>query len=154
MEENTDNFSEGGLAESPGSSVTSTGGTELPVLLDIDEIFEALDHFRRRYLAFSLLFENQPIDLVDAARELYAWEESVPLDAVDEADLTEVATALYHVHVPKLRELGIVTYDEDERTLEPGQNTAHVEALVQASSSFDRAETAYEQYNTEGEDAH
>lgn len=153
MEEDTDNLSEGGLADAPDASVTGYSGARLPVFLDLDEIFEALDHFRRRYLVFSLLVETQPVDLVDAAAELYAWEQSVPLDTVTEDDLTDLAAALYHVHVPKLRALGILTYDEDERTLEPGENTAHVESLIQESSdSFDRAESVHEQYHQEVDD--
>jgi hypothetical protein len=151
MDENTDNISEGGLTDSAVSGATTAGGVELPVFLDIDEVFEALDHFRRRYLVFSLLVEDKPVSLANAAMELYAWEQSVPLDAVEEDDLTALSAALYHVHVPKLRELGIVTYDEDERAVECGQNTAHVASLIHDSSSFQQVENAHDHYNTEAD---
>ncbi len=128
MEEDTDNLSEGGLAVASEGSVTGSGGATLPVFLNLDETFEGLDHFRRRYL--SLLAYNQPVDLVDAAAALS--------------------------HVPKLSALGILPYDKDERSLEPGQDTTHVESHIQGSGrSFDRAESVHEQYNPEvDDDAH
>lgn len=153
MAEDADPSGQGGVAESRDASTEPSPGSPLPAFLDVDEVFEAIDHPRRRYLVFSLLVEDQPVALVDVATELHAWEESIPVDDVDPEDAKPVMASLYHVHVPKLRTLGIVTYDEQERRVAPGQNTAHVRSFVDDSTdTFDSVEDAHDRYATTDHD--
>lgn len=83
--------------------------------LETNDMFKALTHERRRYLLYTL-FEDDVWSLEDLARKLAAWENDVPEDAIDQAEIDGVYASLYHAHVPKLVEFGILEFDRrDER---------------------------------------
>lgn len=47
-----------------------------------------------------------------ASRRVAAWHTDTTPAAVDDGTLGEIRTALYHVHLPKLADLGVVTYED------------------------------------------
>lgn len=76
-----------------------------------DELFDALSDARRRYVLYHLRDETQAT-VSDVARQVAAWERGTDPADVDEEEIDEVRTALYHNHLPKLREARIVDYDD------------------------------------------
>ena len=82
-------------------------------------MFEALTHKRRRYLLYTL-FEADAWSVADLARKVAAWENDVPEDAVDQAEIEKVYASLYHAHIPKLVDLGILDFDRREERIRRG----------------------------------
>ena len=79
----------------------------------VEATFDALGDDRRR-LALSVLAEScQPLEPRQMARRVAARERSTPPDAVDEAAVDEAHVSLEHVHLPKFREAGLVTEEDD-----------------------------------------
>lgn len=99
--------------------------------LELDHVYEALEHPRRRYLCHTLL-EDDEWSLSDLARKLAAWEEDVPEDAVSESTRDRVYVSLYHSHVPKLADCGVVTFDSDAETLSAAENADQVTTALEA----------------------
>ncbi|MFC5367251.1 DUF7344 domain-containing protein [Salinirubrum litoreum] len=98
-------------------------------ILDLDHVYEALGHPRRRYLCYTLL-EDAQWSLTDLATKIAAWEADVPEHAVGPDQRERVYVSLYHAHVPKLVDEGIVTFDEETETITAAENAEQVLAAL------------------------
>lgn len=87
----------------------------LSVESGIDDQFHALAHPARRQLLLAL-YREQPVD--DGT--VVVADEPIDVSAFD----------LHHTHVPKLRDLGYLRYDEVEGTIEPGPDFEEIEWLL------------------------
>lgn len=108
-------------------------------VLEMDFVYEALAHPRRRYVIYSLL-SNAQWTLTELATKLAAWEGDIPEEAVDDVDRDEMYISLYHTHVPKLVELDIVWVEDssDEEVVVADGNAAQVLAVLEgAGASLD-----------------
>ncbi|WP_440990771.1 DUF7344 domain-containing protein [Haloarchaeobius baliensis] len=122
--------------ERPGEDVA------LPpkAVLTLDHVFDALGHPRRRYICYTLPAEDE-WTLTDLATKLAAWEHDVAEVEVTPEQRDRVYVSLYHAHIPKLVDDGIVTLDEVTETVEPAENAAQVlQALAGIGSSVDAAQ--------------
>ncbi len=108
---------------------------KVPSHLELDHVFEALGHRRRRYLLYSLLMETE-WSLWELSEKLAAWEQDLPPETVASEDIETVYLALYHTHVPKLAEAGIVQYSEADEVIEAGPNADQVLAVLDRSGGI------------------
>lgn len=111
-------------------------------VLDLQYVFEALAHPRRRYLV-STLREERPWTLTELATEIATWEYDVHVDAVDESERHGVYVSLLHAHVPKLVAADVVEFDPDAKTVARGPNAERALAVLECaggSLDSDRAE--------------
>jgi len=83
-----------------------------------DDVFEILSSPRRRYLLYHLRKEGGPIELVELAEHVAAWENDVDREGLTAQERKRVYVSLYQTHVPKLDEAGIVDYDPDSGMVE------------------------------------
>ncbi|MUW13878.1 hypothetical protein GJ633_03800 [Halorubrum sp. CBA1125] len=74
----------------------------------------------RRYVLYYLDEQETPVSLDRLATRVAAWHTDSDPDAVDDATLTEMRTALYHVHLPKFSETDYIEWDTDSRTIRRG----------------------------------
>ncbi|WP_129115011.1 DUF7344 domain-containing protein [Halegenticoccus tardaugens] len=112
-------------------------------VLDLQYVFDALAHTRRRYLLYTLL-EKRAWTLTELATKIAAWERDVSEDAVTAADRDRVYVSLLHLHVPKLAADDIVTFSSDEETIEKGPNAEQVLAVLgRAGASLDSAQEVH-----------
>jgi hypothetical protein len=80
-----------------------------------DQIFEILSSARRRYVLYYLRqADGGPIELIDLARHVAAWENDIHVDELTQQQRKRVYVSLYQSHIPKLDSAGIVKYDRDE----------------------------------------
>ena len=113
----------------------TTSGTSV---LELDEVFAALGHPRRRYLVYTLANGGSEATLPELAAKIAAWEEGIPAGEVSEENRKRVHVSLYHSHVPKLADLGIIEYHEGEDSIVRARNTTQVEAVLDgAGAEFD-----------------
>ncbi|ELY55415.1 hypothetical protein C491_16917 [Natronococcus amylolyticus DSM 10524] len=99
-------------------------------ILELDHVYEALGHSRRRYLCYTLL-ERAEWSLTDLATKIAAWENGVPEHAVTGLQRERVYVALYHTHVPKLADDDVVTLDESTETIVAAENATQVLAALE-----------------------
>lgn len=83
------------------------------------DIEDLLAHPHRRYLLYYLSLYANPVRLPDVAHQITIWETSEP--AKDHLqDRLRIYTSLYHDHLPKLTEIDIVEYSQEEDMIELG----------------------------------
>ena len=79
-----------------------------------DELFAALAHRRRRSL-LSLLQAHGELDVGSLAGRVAADERAEAIHAVPDEEVTRVQVSLFHQHLPKLDDIGLVDFDSDAR---------------------------------------
>lgn len=125
--------------EEAASDVSASSEKQLPPrsILEIKPVYEALGHSRRRYLCYTLL-ENTEWSLTDLAEKIAAWENDIPEYEVTEAQREDVYVSLYHAHVPKLVDEGVISYDEETKTITAAEHAEQVlTALEGMGASLD-----------------
>ncbi|MFC7008305.1 DUF7344 domain-containing protein [Halalkalicoccus salilacus] len=81
-------------------------------------IYDLLSHRRRRAMLRRLDEHESPVSLSDLSRWVALGEADSDGDGVRSERLRNVRISLYHVHVPKLSNAGVVAFDRAERTVE------------------------------------
>jgi DNA-binding transcriptional ArsR family regulator len=104
-------------------------------LLELDEVFAALGDTRRRYLLYTLVNEKSEVPLTELAANIAAWEENKPVSEVTDDEHMDVYVSLYHIHVPKLVDVGIVDYQEAEDIIIQARNTEQVQAVLDGAGA-------------------
>lgn len=99
-------------------------------VLEVEYVYSALGHPRRRYLCYTLSEDTEWV-LTELARKIAAWENDVPLTAVTDAQLQDVYVALYHAHIPKLVDIGVVTFEEANEVIRAAEHAEQVLAALE-----------------------
>lgn len=88
-----------------------------------DELFETLAHARRRR-SLAYLRATESVVAVEELAKHVAAAERTGGETVTPTDRKQVLTSLYHVHLPKLIDAGLVTWqDADDRELVAATST-------------------------------
>jgi hypothetical protein len=106
------------------------GAAPPPSILELDHVYEALSHPRRRCICYALL-GGADWTLRDLAVSIAAWEADCPEHAVVSDTRETVYLSLYHVHVPKLVGHGVVRFDEATEMVSPGEHADQVLAALE-----------------------
>ena len=94
----------------------------------IDTIFSLLRHRYRRDVVEILSERESPLPLRDLAATIAAGE--TESDRASTETTHEVATALHHVHLPKLDDADVIDYDTETSTVTPVRTDALVPFLT------------------------
>lgn len=112
-------------------------------VLEVEYVYSALDHPRRRYLCYTLTEDTEWV-LTELARKIAAWENDVAVAAVTDAQLRDVYVSLYHAHVPKLVDIGVITFDEATEVIRAGDHAEQVlTALEGIGGSLDSSQETH-----------
>ncbi|WP_435151845.1 DUF7344 domain-containing protein [Haladaptatus sp. DFWS20] len=79
------------------------------------EVYDAVKNLRRRYVLYYLNQEGRPVELGELAEQIAAWENNIDVETVSPEQRKSVYSALYQTHLPKLENIGIVTYNRDSK---------------------------------------
>lgn len=102
----------------------SNGETDIESSLE-SELLALLANERRRQLLAVLEESEAPVDCETLARRVAERESELDRPSPRHSD--RVAITLWHNHLPKLDEAGLVRFDPDRRTVTP--MTARLDAL-------------------------
>lgn len=106
-------------ADGAGATEHSTAATPPQLVADggrrFDDLFAVLADQRRRD-ALYLLQEEVEASLADVTEHIAAWERECAVDDVPADARADVKLALYHNHLPRLRESGVIDYDARSET--------------------------------------
>ncbi|ELZ23671.1 hypothetical protein C475_15408 [Halosimplex carlsbadense 2-9-1] len=100
---------------------------------DVDLVYAALAVADRRFVLALLTDRERPVHLSSVADALAARKHDGPGSA-PESLVRSTITALYHVHVPKLADAGIVVYDPESETVSLAADPEVVEKAVELPS--------------------
>jgi hypothetical protein len=79
---------------------------------DYDRIFGILSAHRRRLTLQVLDEADGPLSFDELTERVAAREHDTTADQLSEAHRERVATGLYQVHLPKLADADVITYDD------------------------------------------
>ena len=109
--------------------------------LSLDAIFDVLRNERRRlalrHIADS---EDDEITFGDLVDHVAARENDAEIGAVDSGTRKAVYTSLYQSHLPKLDDMGVLTYDRQSGPVRAGPHLDEVLACLDAVLSVRDAE--------------
>lgn len=110
----------------PGDQAPSSS----PAAFGDDELFGILRSQRRRRVLRRLREADGEATLSDLAREVAAAENDKPVDALRSQEYKRVYISLYQTHLPKMDEVGVVTFDRDRGQVRRGPNADAVYAQL------------------------
>ncbi|ADB63403.1 hypothetical protein Htur_4616 (plasmid) [Haloterrigena turkmenica DSM 5511] len=96
----------------------------------VTNTFSTLADPVRRYVLHYLDEQETPVSFDRLATRVAVWHTDSDPDAVDDATLTEMRTALYHMHLPKLAEASYIEWDKDTHTIRRGPNFDEIVPLL------------------------
>lgn len=140
------------LDQDAASDVSASPDEQLPPpdFLEIEPVYEALGHSRRRYLCYTLL-EDTEWSLTDVATKIAAWENDVPEHTVTEDRRQKVYVSLYHAHVPKLVDEEVITFETATETITTADHTEQVlTALKRMGASLDSTQETHARSEMDG----
>ena len=106
-------------------------------MLDLESVYALLDHPRRRLL-LELVMDLDAVTTRDLATQIAAHEHDVSPHEVTDAQRHPVRIALYHVHIPKLADGGVIESKNGMDQIAPGPHAEQVlSALRGLYSEFD-----------------
>lgn len=79
-----------------------------------DTLFGLLSHGQRRLLLDCLAERGGPVTLPDAAEQVVSAARGDPIADLDPEAVQRTYLELYHTHVPKLVDAGVVRYSQED----------------------------------------
>lgn len=92
---------------------TQTNALEAGHADSLDTYFAILSDQRRRRIIDCLREYRNPMALSDLADEVAVREYDTRITEIPAEKVKQIYTSLYHVHVPKMEDAGLVEYDQD-----------------------------------------
>jgi DNA-binding transcriptional ArsR family regulator len=124
MTDNNPSMSQSTVADA--ISGESAAAVESPLLVDI--IMELLAARRRRYcLSYFLGADSNEVDITGLVNHVSQRERTDPSLTDVNSRAEQLKMDLYHTHLPKLADAGLVDYDRDDGTV-----TYHSDPLVES----------------------
>lgn len=83
--------------------------------MEVNSLFSVLAHERRRYALYCLQQYRNPMTLADLADEVAKLEyDEETVTEIPAEEVKSVYMSLYHIHIPKMNDCNIVTYEQEK----------------------------------------
>lgn len=100
---------------------------------ELDAVIEALAHHRRR-VAIACLLDHNAMSLPDLAELVADAVGARPAHEQSAREICDLYLSLYHTHVPKLEDAGLLTYDQESDSVQLADRS--VAALERATEEL------------------
>ena len=114
----------------------NTQETEVPDSLALDDQLSLLSSRYRRYLLYGLSKYTTPVSLAVLTDTVTGLEHGAPVDQYRDERL-DIYTALYHNHLPRLVDAGVVRYDQSDDAVDVGPNAPALVSLLELTVDHD-----------------
>lgn len=98
--------------------------------MPLDTVFTLLSHHRRRAVLELLFTHDRALTLTDLRNEVVESEQGAEITEIPREEVKRVHASLHHVHIPKLAEAGVITYDQDRKIVEPTESISRLEPFL------------------------
>ncbi|MEF8779095.1 MAG: hypothetical protein V5A46_00265 [Haloferacaceae archaeon] len=112
----TDADTSSGAPEALRTDRTGGANDELP----LDLVYDILRNRRRRMVISQLQETEGELTIGDVSEYIAAVENDKPVSALRSKERKRVYISLYQSHLPKMDDAGVIAYDSDRGTVEPG----------------------------------
>ena len=85
-----------------------------------DECFDLLSNHRRRYTLHYLQQNEESVSLGDLSEQVSAWENGSSVEDISYDERKRVYTSLQQVHLPRMDDAGVVSFDDREGVVDIG----------------------------------
>lgn len=109
--------------------------TSTPASLSTDTLFNVLANQRRRYVLHALKEHETPLSLAALATKVAALENERPGTEIPRDEHERVHASLWHSHVPKLDDAGIVEFDRESDTVTLAEDTKTLEPYLERETT-------------------
>lgn len=113
-----------------------TQQTEIPEPLPLDDRLSILSSHYRRYLLYGLSQYTTPVSLAVLTDTVTEFEHGTPAEQYRDERL-KIYTALYHNHLPRLVDAGVVQYNQSEELVDIGPNAPALVPLLEETIEHD-----------------
>lgn len=86
---------------------------------EFDTLLELCQEQHRRIILAVLATEKRSLTVNDLTKVVVKYNHHMPVIELSEGESKEIRTSLLHVHIPKLEDLSLVTYDQERQQVEP-----------------------------------
>jgi hypothetical protein len=109
-----------------------------------DVAFDLLSSRQRRYILYYLTRSTGPVELRELAAQLVRWDETTT------DDHEQIITLLYHVHLPKLEESDVLTFDSNQRLIELKETADELKPYLDLAAADDFQTQAFDPESKRG----
>ncbi len=95
-----------------------------------DECFDLLKNPRRRRVLRHLSEEEATAQLGQLSEQVAAWENETAVEELSYNERKRVYTSLQQVHLPRMDDAGVVTFDDREGTVELGPAAENLDVYL------------------------
>lgn len=124
-------------APTPEASLDAAAGN--PPELTLDGLLKVVENERRRRTIQVLADHTGRVDIGDLAPHLAELANDCPVAGPTATQRKREYVALYQLHLPKLDEVGVVEYDKNRGTVEPGPHAGRVTGFLNRATGDDTA---------------
>lgn len=110
-------------------TVIGGGGGQQTQISD-DECFELLSNHRRRYVLQYLREQQNSATLSELSDQIAAWENEKTIEDVTPTERKRVYTSLQQIHLPQMAEMGVIRYDDSDKTVEVGPSVEDIDVYL------------------------
>ncbi|MFC4553187.1 MULTISPECIES: DUF7344 domain-containing protein [Halorussus] len=103
----------------------------------LDTQFDVLRNRRRRYVLRHLRDRTLPVAVADLARVVAADEEGVEPGDASESAVDRAYVSLYHNHVPKMVDAGLLVRFEERNTVALADDAPTVDRFLRSLSALE-----------------
>lgn len=86
---------------------------------ELSLVLDAVSNRRRRVAIDALRDHGEALTLPDLAEEVAVSELERPLTEIEPETVTEIYASLYHDHLPRIEDAGLVAYEQDRDLVVP-----------------------------------
>lgn len=87
---------------------------------------------RRLYALLCLREADRPVTLAELAADVTAQEREINRESLSHGSVQAAYLSLYHTHIPKLSESGVVEYDRESSTVRLAEGGNQVDVVIDA----------------------
>lgn len=98
--------------------------------MDATAIFDILAHPHRRHLLRCLSRYDEPLALADLAEGTAERVLDTPLQDISAETIKRIYMSLYHRDIPKLADVGVVEYDQEQDIVVPNPIVDELAAIL------------------------
>lgn len=98
----------------------------------LDETFDMLTHSYRRYVLYYLRSHSEVVD-IDTLSAILANELEGPSTTGRRKTPKHIKVALYHIHLPKLADAGLITFSPNNQSIELDETTEYDQFIDHAA---------------------
>jgi hypothetical protein len=130
----TDRSADDGRPAAMGSDTDYISSEVASAPVQIDQVFEILKNARRRAVLRYMRTVGEDVRLGELAEQIAAWECDKDVSQITSSERKRVYVGLYQSHLPKMADVGAISYNKPRGKIGPGEHMTLFEEYLPTES--------------------